>query len=204
MRERLGLPVFLCLIGVSLLALSGFTWTAAQSQAVVRIVPQTLKIRVGEAATVDLTVEQVSELFGAQIHLTFDPEVLEVVDADPSVEGIQVEPGTLPTPDFVVQNMADNQAGTVDYALTQLKPSEPRTGNGLLARVTFRGKRAASTQILLEQFMLADVEGKAIEALPQHAQVRVTNRSTWLVIGVAGAAVLLLAGGGIGFIVKRK
>jgi hypothetical protein len=108
------------------------------------------------------------------------------------------------TPDFVVQNIADNQAGTIDYALTQLKPSEPRSGDGLLARVTFRGKKAASTQILLEQFMLADVEGKAIEALPQHAQVRVMNRSTWIMIGVAGAAVLLLAGGGIGFVIRRK
>lgn len=204
MRSRLILPAVLCLSGLALLMLSGFTWTAAQSQAVVRIVPQTLKIRVGEVATVDLTVEQVSELFGAQVHLTFDPTVLEVVDADPSEEGIQVEPGTLPTPDFVVQNIADNQAGTVDYALTQLKPSEPRSGDGLLARVTFRGKKAASTQILLEQFMLADVEGKAIEALPQHAQVRVMNRSTWIMIGVAGAAVLLLAGGGIGFVIKRK
>jgi hypothetical protein len=184
--------------------LSGFTWVAAQSQTVLRIVPQTLKIRVGEVATVDLTVEQVSDLFGAQVHLTFDPAVLEVVDADTSEEGIQVEPGTLPTPDFVVQNIADNQAGTIDYALTQLKPSEPRSGDGLLARVTFRGKKAASTQILLEQFMLADVEGKAIEALPQHAQVRVMNRSTWIMIGVAGAAVLLLAGGGIGFAIKRK
>jgi hypothetical protein len=171
---------------------------------VLRIVPQTLKIRVGEVATVDLTVEQVSDLFGAQVHLTFDPAVLEVVDADTSEEGIQIEPGTLPTPDFVVQNVANNQAGTIDYALTQLKPSEPRSGDGLLARVTFRGKKAASTQILLEQFMLADVEGKAIEALPQHAQVRVMNRSTWIMIGVAGAAVLLLAGGGIGFAIRRK
>jgi hypothetical protein len=204
MKGHLTLPVVLCLLGLSLLMVSGFTWAAAQSQAVVRIVPQTLKIRVGEVATVDLTVEQVSDLFGAQVHLTFDPAVLEVVDADASTEGIQVEPGTLPTPDFVVQNIADNQAGTIDYALTQLKPSEPRSGDGLLARVTFRGKKAASTQILLEQFMLADVEGKAIEALPQHAQVRVMNRSTWIMIGVAGAAVLLLAGGGIGFVIRRK
>jgi hypothetical protein len=203
MRARLALPVVPCLFGL-LLMLSGFTWATAQSQTMVRLVPQTLKIRVGEVATLDLTVEQVSELFGAQVHLTFDPAVLEVVDADASEEGIQVEPGTLPTPDFVVQNIADNQAGTVDYALTQLKPSEPRSGDGLLARVTFRGKKAASTQVLLEQFMLADVEGRAIEALPQHAQVRVMNRSTWIIIGVAGAAVLLLAGGGIGFVIKRK
>jgi len=204
MKVRYGLPGVLSLIGTSLLMLSGFTWTAAQAQTVVKVVPQTLKIRVGEKATVDLVIEQVSELFGAEIHLTFDPEVLEVVDADRSKEGIQIEPGTLPTPDFVVQNTADNQEGTVDYALTQLKPSEPRSGDGVLARVTFKGKKAGSSQILLEQFVLADIEGTAIEALPQHAQIRVVNRSTWLLVAAAGVAILLLAGGGIGFVVKRK
>jgi hypothetical protein len=204
MKPRLGLPGLWLLIAVSLLMLSGFTPSAAQPQTVVKVVPQTLKLRVGERATVELVIEQVSELFGAEIHLTFDPEVLEVVDADGAKEGIQIEAGVLPAPDFVVQNSADNQAGTVDYALTQLKPSEPRSGDGLLARVTFRGRKAASSQILLEQFVLADIEGTAIEALPQHAQVRVMNRSTWVLIAAAGAAILLLAGGGIGFVVKRK
>ncbi len=204
MKLRPGLPGLWSLIGISLLMLSGFTPAAAQPQTVVKVVPQTLKLRVGERATVDLVIEQVAELFGAEIHLTFDPDVLEVVDADGTKEGVQIEPGVLPAPDFVVQNAADNQAGTVDYALTQLKPSEPRSGDGLLARVTFRGKSAASSQILLEQFVLADIEGTAIEALPQHAQVRVMNRSTWVLIAAAGAVVLLLAGGGIGFVVKRK
>lgn len=204
MKLRLGLSGLWSLIGVSLLMLSGFASSAAQPQTVVKIVPQTLKLRVGERAIVDLQIEQVAELFGAEVHLSFDPEVLEVIDADPAEDGIQIEPGTMPAPDFVVQNAADNQMGTVDYALTQLKPSEPRSGNGLLARVTFRGKRAASSQILLDQFVLADIEGTAIEATPQHAQVRVMDRSTWVLIAAAGAIVLLLAGGGIGFVVKRK
>jgi hypothetical protein len=204
MKLRLGLSGLWSLIGVSLLMLSGFTSSAAQPQTVVKITPQTLKLRVGERAIVDLEIEQVAELFGAEVHLTFDPEVLEVIDADTAKDGIQIEAGTMPAPDFVVQNAADNQMGTVDYALTQLKPSEPRSGSGLLARVTFRGKRAASSQILLEQFVLADIEGTAIEATPQHAQVRVMNRSTWVLIAAAGAIVLLLAGGGIGFVVKRK
>ena len=204
MKPRLGLPGLWVLIVVGLLMLSGFASSAAQPQTVVKILPQTVKLRVGDRVTVDVVIEQVSELFGAEVHLSFDPEVLEVVDADSTKEGIQIEPGTLPAPDFVVQNTADNQAGTVDYALTQLKPSEPRSGDGLLARVTFRGKRAASSQILLEQFVLADIQGTAIEALPQHAQVRVMDRSPWVLIAAAGAVVLLLAGGGIGFVIKRK
>ena len=204
MKPRLGLPGLWVLIVVGLLMLSGFASSAAQPQTVVKILPQTVKLRVGDRVTVDVVIEQASELFGAEVHLSFDPEVLEVVDADSTKEGIQIEPGTLPAPDFVVQNTADNQAGTVDYALTQLKPSEPRSGDGLLARVTFRGKRAASSQILLEQFVLADIQGTAIEALPQHAQVRVMDRSPWVLIAAAGAVVLLLAGGGIGFVIKRK
>jgi hypothetical protein len=65
MKVRLGLPGVLSLIGISLLMLSGFTSAAAQAQTVLKVVPETLKIRVGEKATVDLAIEQVSELFGA-------------------------------------------------------------------------------------------------------------------------------------------
>ena len=94
------------LVTVSLFALTGFTSYLAQPQTMIKVAPQTLKVRVGEETTIELALEKVSRLYGAQLHLRFDPEVLEVVDADPSQDGIQIEPGTLPAPDFIVQNAA--------------------------------------------------------------------------------------------------
>jgi hypothetical protein len=146
---------------------------------------------------------QVSELYGVQLHMTFDPEVLEVVDVDAAQDGIQIEPGTVPSPDYVVQNTADNVAGTIDYALTQLPPRAPAAGDGTLARITFRGKKVAVSEIRFEQVLLANNQGGSIEAIAQHGQVRVMSGFTWLYIAAAGLAVLLIVGGSVGFVVKR-
>jgi len=193
----------LLLVVVSFTMLTGFASYLAQPQTMLKVAPQTLKVKVGEETTVDLTIEKVSELYGAQLHLKFDPEVLEVIDADPTQTGVQIEPGTLPVPDFVVQNTADNNNGTIDYALTQLPPSQPGEGDGVIARVTFRAKKAAVSQIQFDQFLLADTQGGSIEALPQHGQIRVMGSSTWLFVAVAAIAVVLLVGGSLGFVITR-
>jgi hypothetical protein len=202
MRTHHGLAVAL-LVTVSLLALTGFTSYLAQPQTMIKVAPQTLKVKVGEERAIDLALEKVSELYGAQLHLRFDPEVLEVVDADPSQEGVQIEPGTLPAPDFIVQNVADNTEGTIDYALTQLPPSAPGEGDGVIARVTFRAKKAAVSQIQFDQFLLADTQGGSIDAVPQHGQIRVMEGSAWVYLAIAGAALLLIVGGSVGFVITK-
>jgi hypothetical protein len=202
MRTRHGLAVAL-LVAVSLVALTGFTSYLAQPQTLIKVAPQVLKVKVGDETTIDLAIEKVSELYGAQLHLRFDPDVLEVVDANPSEEGIQIEPGTLPAPDFVVQNSADNQVGTIDYALTQLPPSEPAKGDGVIAHVTFRAKKAAVSQIQFDQFLLADTQGGSIEAVPQHGQIRVMEGTTWVFIAIASVALLLIVGGSVGFVITK-
>ena len=203
MRSRIKTTVTLTFALVALL-LVALTWDVAASQTVIKLVPREEQIRVSKETTVDLTVEQVTELYGAQIMIRFDPAVLEVVDADPAKEGIQVQPGTLPSPDFIVQNMADNQAGTIDYALTSLPPSKPSSGDGVIARITFRAKKAAVSPLILEQALLADTAGGSIEATSQHGQIKVTSGSVLLLAIGGGLAALLVIGGGIGYVVTRK
>ena len=197
------LAATLVLILASFVAIAGFDWPPAQPQTLLKVAPQMLKAQIGEQTTVDLVVEKVSALYKAQLHIRFDPEVLEVIDADPALEGIQVEPGTLPAPDYIVQNRANNQIGTIDYALTQLPPRKPGEGDGVIARITFRAKKAALSQILLDQFLLADTEGSSIQAVPQHGQIRVMGNSIWMFAVAAGVAALLLIGGSVGFAVTR-
>jgi hypothetical protein len=207
------------LIALSLLTLTGFTTLesgphldgshldgryTALPQTTIKVDPQSLRLQVGETAKVDLIIEEVSGLYGAEIHVKFDPDVLEVIDADPDQEGIQLEPGTLPIPDFVVLNAADNQAGAIDYAVTQLPPNQPSQGNGIVASITFRAKKPAASSVQFEQFLLADTSGGSIEAMPQHGQIRVVSDLTWFFV-IAGASMLFVIGGGIGLaVIKRK
>jgi len=175
---------------------------AAQGDAIVRIVPSESKIWRGQTTTVDVQVEQISGLYGIELHLRFDPTVLQVVDAFPDAEGVQVEPGAFPKPDFVVQNKVDNTAGTIDYAATQIPPTLPAEGAGTALRVTLVARRAQETTIEFRQFLLADNAGRNIPAVEQSALIQVRDYTPWVSAAVVGAAALIA--GGIGFAYSQR
>jgi hypothetical protein len=88
---------------------------------------------------VDVAVASVTDLFGAEIQLTYDPAQLQVVDANPRLEGIQIAPGPfLAVEDrFVVTNRVDAQTGQITFVVTLLGPARPVSGSGVLATVAF-------------------------------------------------------------------
>ena len=65
---------------------------AKADRAIVRPDPLVAVVPVGGQVVVNLYVENVQNLYGADIRISFDPAILEVVDADPSVAGVQVQP----------------------------------------------------------------------------------------------------------------
>ena len=71
----------------------------------------------------------------------FDTAIAQAEDADSNLgNGVQLQPlGDLLSPDFVVKNEIDNDAGTVWYAVTQLNPSPAVSGSGPIARLFLRG-----------------------------------------------------------------
>lgn len=197
--------ITLLLASTSLVAQAGIGQNpASQSGTVLKVAPSALKLNVGETATFDLTIEQVEGLYGIEVYLKFDPKALEIVDADPDKEGVQLQAGMLPAPDFVVLNEVDNVAGTADYAVIQLPPNQPGQGDGIVASITVRAKEASNTQIRIDRFTLADTAGKSIKAMSQHSQVQVGGDPAWLLVAVA-AFLIVAAGVTIGFfVIKRK
>ncbi|MCW5849001.1 MAG: hypothetical protein KIT87_02870 [Anaerolineae bacterium] len=112
-------------------------------------VPRLTEALVGEQFAVDLVIDQVVNLFGAEVVLTFDPNVVQVVDGAPSQNGIQIIPGTFPDArqGFVARNQVDNSIGRIHYSVTLLAPSLPVAGTGKLATVLFRGQRLGETPL---------------------------------------------------------
>lgn len=107
--------------------------------AVTRCEPLFVAGSVGSSVDVDLYVAHAANLYGADIKYTFDPSIVQVVDADPFMPGVQIQPlGGFLSPDLVIRRDANNATGTIQYAVTQLNPSQPVTGSGSLARVTFQ------------------------------------------------------------------
>ena len=111
----------------------------AQGRAQVYLMPPGGAVVAGQPVTVDVMAEGVTNLYGAEIHLRFDPAMVRLEDADPGQDGVQLTPGSLlqPAQGFVVANRADNQAGTAVFAVTLVNPAPPVEGSGVVARVTF-------------------------------------------------------------------
>lgn len=136
---------------------------ALATEALVSLSPEEATIALGATLDVAVVVSDVTGLYGLDVRLAFDPTVLEVVDLDPSRDGIQMQAGEFLHPDFVVKNEADNGDGSTWYAITQLNPREPASGSGTVVTVRFRAKAPGATP-LVPDVTLSDREGIDIYA----------------------------------------
>lgn len=146
---------------------------AMQAGTVVRVSPNTQQLAAGQNATVEIRIDNVSGLAAADIELRFNPAILQVQDADAGREGVQIQPGNFPAPDFVAMNTADNTTGIIRYALTQLPPHAPVSGSGLLATIVFRGQADGVSDITFNVVNLANSQGQQLGASSQGGNISV-------------------------------
>jgi hypothetical protein len=141
---------------------------------VVRMVPSPVQVQAGGTADVAVEVVDVEALYGFDVTVSFDPQVVEVVDSDPNLPGVQVTQGLFLDPGFAVINQADNAVGTVHFVMTQLNPSEAKNGTGTLIVIKLLGKQAGSGGTLgLPRVQLARRDGFMIPAEGVAGQVEV-------------------------------
>lgn len=156
---------------------------AQGSGAVVRVDPASATATVGQTLSVSIKVDNVSNMAGAEIHLSFNASVLEVVDADSATAGVQIANGGMLSADFVAQNTADNAAGTIDFAIAQMnKPAV--NGSGTLATISFKAKAVGTSPVAFRGVaaaplgvILADTNGAALAASTQPGSVTVGGTS---------------------------
>lgn len=153
---RLGSAIALLVVAV-LIALTPVRGQA-QANTVLRFTPQPLSVEEGITFTVDVWVEDVADLYGAQVYLDFEPSVLEVTN---------VEAGTLLTAAPMSSLTFDNALGQVDFYIFQMAPSPPVSGSGSLATITFRGKAAGASPL---QFVTRD-DNPALRTLLTTAEI---------------------------------
>ena len=147
-RYRLVFPL-IALIVIAGMLLPGMTGLAQSDQPVIiKVSPETIQVAPGETTQFAIEIKDARELYAFDVQLTFDPDVIEIVDADPNQDGVQMSQGTFFDPGFVIRNIADNEAGKLHYAMTQLNPSEAKSGDGVLVVVEIRGKTANATSPL--------------------------------------------------------
>ena len=152
---------------------------AAPQATIVRCDPATVAGPLGTTIDIDIYVENVVDLYGADVRLGFDPTVLEVIDAEPDpeaeVDPIQITPlDTFLSPDFVVRKGLGyaEDPDVIWYAVTQVNPSEAVSGSGPLARISFRALEAGSFTLPITYHKLARRDSLEIPSIAQGCSIR--------------------------------
>lgn len=148
--------------------------------------PTASTIAVSQTIRVDIMVANIEDLYGVQLSLAFDPDVVEVEDAYDFLPGIQIEEGDFLIADQVLSNQADNTAGTIDLTMTLQGEKPGVSGSGRLATITFHGLGAGETEVGFAQSVLSDPESEAIAHGARGADITVQRA-----IGTVQGRVLL-------------
>jgi hypothetical protein len=164
---------------------SGLAPAQAQGIALLRANPDPLDVGAGETATITIELENAQAVYAIDVVLAFDPAALEVVDADLGKEGVQSALGYFPVPDFVARNIADNEAGTVQYTVTQINPTPPSSGQGIVFSFQVRGKAVGETSLNMVTVEMADRSGILLEVETLDATIRVGSSGSDGPTGIA-------------------
>lgn len=169
----------LAVLAVASLAAISLTAAAGSSTAAVLTVdPLTSTVQVGDTTTLDIAVQGVTDLYGIDLTLSFDPSKVEVVDADSYTPGVQIAPGACPSPDFTVMNTVSNTTGVIGYAVVAFYPSAPCNGEGVVASIEFHALSEGESPIHFSEWILSNRDGVKIESTAQDGtlSVRVMNK----------------------------
>jgi hypothetical protein len=151
---------------------AGQAAAAPDLETIVRCDPPVVYVKTTDIATTYLYVQDVVGLNAADLWLTFNTGIGNVVDEDGYTPGVQIQPlSEFMSADFVLFRSADNSLGEIHYAATQMaKP--PRDGSGRLAMIRFQ---SLTTGTITLQFSvlhdLSDINGGLIPNTAQDCQV---------------------------------
>jgi hypothetical protein len=128
-------------------------------------------VYVGQNFSVEVCVESVSDLYGAQFGLSFDPAVLR---AESAGEGSFLEQGGANV--FWNPPIIDNTVGTIrGAAIIRLTAANGVTGSGTIATVDFYAKMVGSSALTLSAVALSDPNANPISFSKQDGSVNIIS-----------------------------
>jgi len=143
----------------------------AQSTPLVKFDPSEIAIGLGQTTEVTVQVENVANLYGVELLISFDPNLLEVVDADPHRQGIQITPGNFLSGGLEGANAVTG--GNIEYIMQQVAPNPPASGSGALAHITFKGIGSGVANIKVEDLYMSNQAGQGIGVAIHSARITV-------------------------------
>jgi len=111
-------------------------------------------VKRGHTVTIDIKAAVVSDLYGAEFDLDFNPTV---------VIATEVISGAIFTNGLVGQS--EIGTGVVEFAATRLSPDGPFSGTGTIASIVFQSLASGSSTLHLHDLMVANIDGIPISGV---------------------------------------
>ncbi len=161
MKHMRALYQWIALLSVIILLGGQFSPASAQTSAQVGVF-QAYEIQPGARVEIPIEIRNVQDLYAVDLEIHFDPRILTFEDADPQMDGIQPALGTFLDAGMVLYNTVDPEAGIIRFVMTQVNPSEPKSGRGVLIVLYAVGAAEGESTLEVVRADLSTREGIAI------------------------------------------
>lgn len=125
---------------------------------------------VGERGQVLLFLSDIAGVYAVEASLSYDFDILTVVDAAPSTFGVQVQPGSCPNPQSVAVNLADVTEGTIAYAVTQVGQTASCDGGTVLI-IEFECLAVGTSNLSVDSVVILDRNAQTIDTLVEDGTI---------------------------------
>jgi hypothetical protein len=149
------------------------TPTSQPGQPVVGPRPQNLTL-CGSAQSMVIAVEDVTNMIGFEVVITYDPDVVQVVDANAGQPGVQVAVGSAFAGGFVGQNQVDTAAGRISLA-TILLGGDNVDGDVDLMTINWQPQSAGTSPVTLANVSLVDLDAREIPTQEVNGSIQVND-----------------------------
>ncbi len=167
---------FSILILVSLFLISP-TRVFAQTDPTARVgFFEPVEIPLGERVEVPIQIKDVENLYAIDLEIQFDPALLTVEDADTAKTGIQPALGTFLDAGMVLFDSVDPEKGLLRFVMTQVNPSEPKSGDGILLVLYLNGLKQGEGELKVTKVELSTRDGIAIPVTAMSSTITVGNK----------------------------
>lgn len=127
--------------------------------------PSVVALPLGGTATVNIWADSLQHLNTLSLEMSFNPNYIQVEDAVPDAEGVQIAPGQIPQPDQILQNGVMTGEGRIVYRVSQ-SAGTGADGSGIVATITLRGIAEGGTPLRFESVSAADPNGNSLTIEP--------------------------------------
>gem|GEM_PF-3310913 len=172
-----GAATLLCILALGAAVRAAVSPDPDAQQPTVMILPNTQTVAPGETALARVWVEDITNLQGAAVTILFDPTKVQVVDANTSLPGIQVEPGPLWSasayPSNPIINIADNATGVITYEQALL--GSAFTGSDDMILITFSAVAPGRSDIVLSRVQMLNNFGEYIPVQIRDGEILISG-----------------------------